>query len=530
MSIKRALISVSDKTKIADFSRKLSELGIEIISTGGTAKLLKESSIPVREVSDYTGFPELFDGRVKTLHPKIHGAILASRQSESHLNQAKAQGIEFIDLVVVNLYPFQQTISKPSAKLDEAIENIDIGGVALIRAAAKNYKYVAVITSPDQHDAILSELQAKNGELSDETRFALAQAAFEHTANYDLAISSYLNSLDSGVLSEFPQNLSLNYQKVQELRYGENPHQSGAFYKAPFIKEPCVANAKQLHGKELSFNNILDLNAALEMVKDFDEPTAAIIKHNNPCGVASAKTSAQAYKDALACDSLSAFGSILGFNRPVDVETAEEVRKAAKEGAWAEAIIAPSYDEEALKLLKRVKDRRILEVGNFREQGTGNREQDKEYKKEYRFVVGGMLVQDRDLIDLKEDQLKVVTKRQPTEEEWESLRFAWKVCKHVKSNAILLAKGKQTVGIGAGQMSRVDSSIIAAIKAKERAKGSVLASDALIPFRDGVDAAAQAGVTAIIQPGGSIRDDEVISAADEHGMAMIFTGIRHFRH
>lgn len=520
--INLALVSVSDKTGIVAFAQELVKLDIKILSTGGTARLLAESGIEVREVSDYTGFPEMMDGRLKTLHPKIHGGLLALRDNAEHIRQAKEHGIEFIDMVVVNLYPFESTIAKPDVELSEAIENIDIGGPTMIRSAAKNYRRVAVVTNPNQYEAVIAELKKKNAALSNETKFNLAKAAFAHTAHYDTVIANYLAGLDGAIAAEFPSALEFRYDKAQDLRYGENPHQKAAFYRGPALSEPSVANARQLHGKELSFNNILDLHAALEVVKDFAEPTAAIIKHNNPCGVACHSTLAQAYRDALECDPLSAFGSIVALNREVDLETAKAIRQAVKAGSHAEAIIAPGYTEDALKRLKRSKDLRIMEVDKL---GARNPE-----VKEIKTVLGGVLVQERDLHGLKPSDLKVVTEKQPTTEQLESMMFAFKVCKHVKSNAILLAQGKKTVGIGAGQMSRVDSSIIAARKAGDRAKGSVLASDALIPFRDGVDAAAEAGVAAIIQTGGSIRDDEVIAAANEHGMAMVFTEVRHFKH
>jgi phosphoribosylaminoimidazolecarboxamide formyltransferase/IMP cyclohydrolase len=520
--IKLALVSVSDKTGIAEFVQELVKQDIKILSTGGTARLLTESGVSVREVSNYTGFPEMMDGRLKTLHPKIHGGLLALRDNAEHTAQAKEHGIELIDMVVVNLYPFEATIAKPEVELSEAIENIDIGGPTMIRSAAKNYRHVAVVTNPKQYESVITELKENNGTLSSETKFALAKAAFAHTAHYDTVISNYLAGLDEPSAIEFPAALELSYEKAQDLRYGENPHQQAAFYRGSALAEPSVASAQQLHGRELSFNNILDIHAALEIVKDFEEPTAAIIKHNNPCGVACHSTLAQAYQDALACDPLSAYGSIVALNREVDLETAEAIRQASRTGSHAEAIVAPGYTPEALKRLKRSKDLRIMAVGEL-----GARDSK---IKEIKTVLGGILLQERDLHELKPSDLKVVTEKQPTPEQIESMMFAFKVCKHVKSNTILLAQGKKTVGIGAGQMSRVDSSIIAARKAGDRAKGAVLASDALIPFRDGVDAAAQAGVAAIIQTGGSMRDEEVIAAANEHGIAMVFTGVRHFKH
>lgn len=520
--INKALISVSDKSKIVEFAKELQGLGIEIISTGGTAKLLSENGIQITEVSDYTGYPEMLDGRVKTLHPKIHAGILAIRDDEGHMDQLEKQGIDLIDMVVVNLYPFEKTVAQEDVSIEEAIENIDIGGPTLVRAAAKNYRYVVVVTDPSQYDTVLAELKANDRMLSNETRFKLAKEAFSRTARYDAIISSYLESI-SEHRSEFPETYAPIYTKVQGLRYGENPHQQAAFYRIPYLTEPCVATARQLHGRELSFNNILDLNAALEIVKDFDEPTAAIIKHNNPCGVASHESSlAQAYRDALACDPLSAFGSIIALNRVVDLETAKAIREAALSGSFPEAIIAPGYKPDALELLAKAKERRILEVEPLGKRDLG--------MKEVKAVAGGILVQERDLKLIDRSQLRVVTEREPTPEEMDSLLFAWKVCKHVKSNAILLAQDKRTVGIGAGQMSRVDSTIIAIRKAGDRARGAVMASDAFIPFRDSVDLAAEAGVVAIIQPGGSKRDEEVIKAANEHGIAMVFTGVRHFKH
>jgi len=521
--IKLALVSVSDKTSIVEFAQELVKLDIEILSTGGTAGLLMESGISVREVSDYTGFPEMMDGRLKTLHPKIHGGLLALRDNPEHTEQAKEHGIQFIDMVVVNLYPFESTIAKPGVGLSEAIENIDIGGPTMIRSAAKNYRHAAVVTNPNQYESVIAELKGNSGALSSETKFGLAKAAFAHTAHYDTVISNYLAGLDEASDAELPAELEFRYEKAQNLRYGENPHQQAAFYRGPALSEPSVAGARQLHGKELSFNNILDLHAALEVVKDFEEPTAAIIKHNNPCGVACHNSSlAQAYRDALECDPLSAYGSIVALNQEVDSETAKAIRQAARAGSHAEAVIAPGFSEDALKRLKRSADLRLMEVGEL---GARNPE-----VKEIKTVLGGILVQDRDLHQLKPSDLKIVTEKQPTPEQFETMMFAFKVCKHVKSNTILLAQDKKTVGIGAGQMSRVDSSIIAARKAGDRAENSVLASDALIPFRDGVDAAAQAGVAAIIQTGGSMRDEEVIAAANEHGMAMVFTEIRHFKH
>jgi phosphoribosylaminoimidazolecarboxamide formyltransferase/IMP cyclohydrolase len=467
----------------------------------------------------------MLDGRVKTLHPKIHGGLLGARDNPEHISQMSAHRIEPIDMVVCNLYPFEATIAKEGVTLAEAIENIDIGGPTMIRSAAKNYRDVAVLTNPGQYTEVINELKASDGCLSDETRFRLAKAAFAHTAHYDAAISRYLANLDAP--DEFPQILDLRYEKVQTLRYGENPHQRAAFYRTLAAPEPCAAWAKQLSGQPLSFNNILDLDAALEIVKDFAEPVCAIIKHNNPCGLAVAADLAQAFNDALDCDRTSAFGCIIGLNRKVDLKTADAIREAANSGVKVDAIIAPSYTEKALRALSRVKRRPILETGELRYDKSIN---PLCMAKQIRNVIGGALVQDRDLHEMSPDKLKVVTKREPTPEEIKSLLFAWKACKHVKSNCVLLAQGSRTVGIGAGQMSRVDSCIIATRKAGEKAKGSALASDAYFPFPDGVEIAGEAGVRAIIQPGGSVNDEPVIEAANRYGIAMAFTGIRHFKH
>ncbi len=519
--IRRALISVYDKTNLVNLAKTLAQKNIEILSTGGTAKLLRESGIEIREVSDYTGFPEMLDGRVKTLHPKIHGGLLAIRDNPEHVAQTSAHGVELIDLVVSNLYPFEATIAKEGVDLAEVIENIDIGGPTLIRAAAKNHRDVAVVTHPHQYPEIIKELEKNDGSLSEETRFRLAKAAFAYTARYDAAISRYLANLDNPD-PEFPEILDLRFEKVQSLRYGENPHQGAAFYRTHTPPETCAAWANQLSGHPLSFNNILDLEAALEIVKDFDKPTCAIIKHNNPCGLATAHNLQRAFTDALDCDRTSAFGSVIGLNRKVTIQTANTIRAAAKSGVKVEAIIAPSYTEKALKALARVRHRRILETGKLAQDVSA---------KQFRNVIGGILVQGRDVHEMTPDKLQVVTKQEPTAEEIESLLFAWKACKHVKSNCILLAQGTKTVGIGAGQMSRVDASLIAVRKAgPERAKGAVLASDAYIPFPDNIEIAAEAGVRAIIQPGGSVSDPSVIEAADRYGIAMVFTGIRHFRH
>ncbi len=518
--IQRALISTYDKTNLINLAKSLIQHGVEILSTGGTANTLRESGIDIREVSDYTGFPEMLDGRVKTLHPKIHGGLLAMRNNPEHVVEASSQGIEFIDLVVSNLYPFEATIAKEGVEIVEAIENIDIGGPSMIRAAAKNYQDVAILTDPQQYPDIIAEFSANKGWLSEETRFRLAKAAFVHTAHYDAAISRYLADVDA-TDTNFPNLLDLQYESAQSLRYGENPHQRAAFYRTHASPEPCAAWANQLSGQPLSFNNILDLDAAIEIVKDFSEPACVIIKHNNPCGLATAGTLEEAFNNALDCDRTSAFGCIIGLNRKVSLKAANTIREAANAGIKVDAIIAPNYTPKALRALSRVKRRPILETGELRQDAS---------IKQVRNVIGGVLVQDRDLHEITPDDLKVVTKRQPTDEEIESLLFAWKACKHVKSNCVLLAQGSKTVGIGAGQMSRVDSCIIAARKAADRAKTSVLASDAYFPFPDGVEIAGEAGVRAIIQPGGSVGDQPVIETADRYGMAMVFTGVRHFRH
>ncbi len=519
VKVKRALISVSDKTGIKKFAEGLNRLGIEILSTGGTAKLLEEIGIPIRSVAEYTGSPEMLEGRVKTLHPKIHGALLALRSKPEHMEQLKAQGIEPIDMVVVNLYPFEKTVVKPGVERKEAIENIDIGGPSMLRSGAKNFESVACICKPERYEAILKELEENDCTLSYETSASLVVEVFALTSHYDEAIHNFLKEeFKAGSKDEqFPKILELRYEKVQGLRYGENPHQKAAFYRDEGEGKGSLAKAEQLHGKELSFNNIIDLDSALEIVKEFDRPAASIIKHTNPCGIAFAETLANAYKDALDCDPVSAFGSVVGLNREVDLQTADAIRDAG----FVEAVIAPGYEEEALQRLKEKKNLRVLKIGEL-----GSRIEGLDLKR----VVGGLLVQWKDTEDISFEDLKVVTKRAPTDEQLKSLWFAWKVAKHVKSNAIVLVKGAKTVGIGAGQMSRVDSVIIATRKAGDRAKGSVLASDAFFPKRDGVDQAAQEGVEAIIQPGGSIRDEEVIAACDEHGVAMVFTGMRHFKH
>lgn len=517
--IKRAIISVSDKQGVVEFAGELAKYGVEILSTGGTAALLRKSGIDIKEVAEYTGFPEMLDGRVKTLHPKIHGGLLGQRDKPEHRMKMEEEGIEPIDLIVVNLYPFEETIAREGTTLEEAIENIDIGGPTMLRSAAKNYRFVTVITDPEDYGMILNELQSHGGKISETTNFNLAKKVFRKTAGYDGAISNYLGSLEEGrQLREFPETLSLQFTKLKDLRYGENPHQNAAFYREKTMDESSIPGAAVLQGKELSYNNIMDLDAALETVKEFHKPTAVIIKHSNPCGVATSENSLmEAYIKARECDPISAFGGVVSFNRPVDQELAGEIISI-----FVEAVIAPGYDEGALEVFKSKKDLRVLQISLTSKGISG--------ELDMRKVPGGILVQNRDLGKVDINDLEVVTKRKPSPEELAALNFAWKVCKHVKSNAIVYTVQNRTVGIGAGQMSRVDSSKIAVIKANTPVKGTVMASDAMFPFRDGVDVAAEAGATAIIQPGGSIRDKEVISAADEHGMAMIFTRMRHFRH
>ncbi len=511
MKIKRALLSVSDKEGIVEFARSLAELGVELIATNKTGKLLKENKIPVMSVEEVTGFPEILDGRVKTLHPKIHGALLSIHENEAHKKQLAEHGIAPIDLLVVNLYPFKETISK-SGSMEEAIENIDVGGPAMIRAASKNFKDVVVVISPTQYPEILEELRG-TGDIGFDKRKALAFEAFKVTSNYDALIYDYL----MGGTERFPQLLSLRYENPERLRYGENPHQSAALYRELLQKGSCITKANQIHGeKDLSFNNILDMDAALSLVREFEGSTVAIIKHSNPSGVASSKNLSEAYRKAYACDEDSAFGSIVAINRPVDKETAEEISKL-----FIEVVIAPSFEKGAMDILGKKKNLRILEL-DMSEIPDG--------RFDFRKVSGGLLVQTPDVKPLGVDDLKVVTKKKPSEEEIKSILFAWKIVKHVKSNAIVLAKEEYTVGIGAGQMSRIDSVDVAVKKAGENVVGSVMASDAFFPFRDSIDAAAKAGIKAIIQPGGSIKDEECIRAADEQGIVMVFTEVRCFMH
>jgi len=503
--IQRAILSVTDKSGLVEFARKLAGMGVELVSTGGTAKLLRESGISVKDISDLTGFPEMLDGRVKTLHPRVHGGILHRRSDKSHRDAVDVHGILPIDMVVVNLYAFEKTASKPGVQFEEVIENIDIGGPSMIRSAAKNFQDVAVVTSTADYQGIADEMSKSGGSLSLATKWRLAQQAFATTAAYDSAIASTLETIGDDQLVKpaggFPQNLRLSLQKIADLRYGENPHQKAAMYSDGSAKG--IANARQIQGKELSFNNIVDLQAAWDLAQEFDETVCAIIKHTNPCGTATARTLVEAYKKALEVDPVSAFGGVIGVNRPVDGATAEEMAKL-----FLEVIAAPSFDEEARTKFAAKKNLRLVEITPTPEKWV------------LKNVSGGILLQDADTRQLTEADLKVVTKRQPTPEEKRALLFAWKVCKHVKSNAILYARDGQTVGVGAGQMSRVDSAKIGAMKAVLPLKGTVAASDAFFPFPDGVEQIAKVGSTAVIQPGGSIRDAEVVKAADEHGMAM----------
>ncbi len=516
--ITRALISVSDKTGIIEFAKELARYKVEILSTGGTARLLREAGLKIKDVSEFTGFPEMLDGRVKTLHPKVHGGLLGMRSNPEHVAKMKEHGIEPIDMVVVNLYPFEATVAREGCALEDAIENIDIGGPTMLRSAAKNYPDVTVIVDHMDYRAVLAEMAENGGAVSAKTNFGLAVKVFQHTAAYDGAISNYLGARLGGEVEEYPPAFTIQVTKAQDLRYGENPHQSAAFYLERKQGEPCVANAVQLQGKELSFNNIIDLDAAIETVKEFRGHAAAvIIKHTNPCGVALGDKPLDAYLKARECDPVSAFGGIVGFNVIVDGAAARELTSA-----FLEAIVAPGYTDEALEIFKAKKNVRVMEVPIISCYEQGGYDMKK--------VVGGILLQSRDLGMVRAADCRVVTARKPTAGELAALDFAWRVCKHVKSNAIVFTTSDQTVGIGAGQMSRVDSSRIAVQKAQLPTKGTVLASDAFFPFRDGVDAAAEAGVSAIIQPGGSVRDEEVIKAADDHGMAMLFTGMRHFRH
>lgn len=519
--IHRAILSVTDKTGLVEFARKLAAMGVELVSTGGTAKLLRDSGIAVKDISDLTGFPEMLDGRVKTLHPKVHGGILHVRSNEKHRAEAAEHGIEPIDMVVVNLYAFEKTAAKPGVAFEDIIENIDIGGPSMVRSAAKNFQDVAILTSPSDYDAIVMEMESSGGELSLKTKWRLAQRAFSTTAAYDSAIASTLERIgapganagdfDLGKTEGFPQTLRLTFQKAFDLRYGENPHQKAALYSDGSGKG--IANGTQLQGKELSYNNIVDLQAAWDLAQEFDEPVCAIIKHTNPCGTAVGASLAEAYMRALECDPVSAFGGVIGVNRSIDRDTATEMAKL-----FVEAIAAQGFDDAAREIFAAKKNLRLVEVVPM------------EQKWVLKNVAGGVLLQDNDVRQMAEADLKVVSEREPTQKEMRDLLFAWKVCKHVKSNAILYARNGQTTGVGAGQMSRVDSAKIGAMKSALGTKGSVAASDAFFPFPDGVEEIAKAGATAIIQPGGSVRDQEVIDTANKLGLAMVFTGVRHFRH
>jgi phosphoribosylaminoimidazolecarboxamide formyltransferase/IMP cyclohydrolase len=513
--IQRAILSVTDKTGLVDFAHKLAGLGVELVSTGGTSKLLRDSGITVKDISELTGFPEMLDGRVKTLHPKVHGGILHRRENAGHRAAVAEHAIPAVDMVVVNLYAFEKTAAKPGVPFEELIENIDIGGPSMIRSAAKNFQDVAVVTSPSDYDAIADEMARSGASLSKETKWRLAQKAFATTAAYDSAIASTLERVNGNFqLSSsdgFPATLRLGFRKKMDLRYGENPHQKAAMYADD--SGAGVAHAVQVQGKELSYNNIVDLQAAWDLAQEFDETVCAIIKHTNPCGAATGKTLAEAYVRALECDPVSAFGGVIGVNRPLDAVAATEMAKL-----FLEVIAAPRFDAAAREIFSSKKNLRLVEVPAGQQKWV------------LKNISGGMLVQDADLHKLAESDLKVVTKRPPTAEERRALLFAWKVCKHVKSNAILYARDGQTVGVGAGQMSRVDSCKVGAMKAQLPLKGTVAASDAFFPFPDGVEEIAKTGATAIIQPGGSVRDQEVIEAADRLGLAMIFTGVRHFRH
>ncbi|ECC2974918.1 bifunctional phosphoribosylaminoimidazolecarboxamide formyltransferase/IMP cyclohydrolase [Salmonella enterica subsp. enterica] len=523
--VRRALLSVSDKAGIIEFAQALSARGVELLSTGGTARLLAEKGLPVTEVSDYTGFPEMMDGRVKTLHPKVHGGILGRRGQDDAIMEQ--HHIAPIDMVVVNLYPFAETVAREGCSLEDAVENIDIGGPTMVRSAAKNHKDVAIVVKSSDYDAIIKEMDANEGSLTLDTRFDLAIKAFEHTAAYDSMIANYFGSMVPAYHGEskeaagrFPRTLNLNFIKKQDMRYGENSHQQAAFYIEENVKEASVATAQQVQGKALSYNNIADTDAALECVKAFSEPACVIVKHANPCGVAVSTSILDAYDRAYKTDPTSAFGGIIAFNRELDAETAQAIISRQ----FVEVIIAPSASEEALKITAAKQNVRVLTCGQWASRVPGL---------DFKRVNGGLLVQDRDLGMVSEAELRVVSKRQPTEQELRDALFCWIVAKFVKSNAIVYAKENMTIGIGAGQMSRVYSAKIAGIKAADEGlevKGSAMASDAFFPFRDGIDAAAAVGVSCVIQPGGSIRDEEVIAAADEHGIAMIFTDMRHFRH
>ncbi|MEM7008253.1 MAG: bifunctional phosphoribosylaminoimidazolecarboxamide formyltransferase/IMP cyclohydrolase [Thermodesulfobacteriota bacterium] len=517
--INRVIISVSDKEGISNFAKGLEQYDVEILSTGGTAKQLRDSGVSVMDISEYTGSPEILDGRVKTLHPKIYGGVLALRDNETHIKQMKENDMESIDMIVVNLYPFEEVIKKENVDLMEAIENIDIGGPTMLRAAAKNYQHVTLVTHPEDYADLLTELKDNDGSISAETNFKLAVKAFSYVARYDAAISNFLGGIDeNGEKTKFPPSLTVHMDKKMKLRYGENPHQEGSFYVESGLEEPCISNSIQLQGKELSLNNIYDTDAALEAVKDYKQGACVVVKHNNPCGVATDESVVESFLKAKACDPVSSFGGIVAFNREVDEATATELA-----AMFLEVVIAPGYSDKALEVLSSKTNLRVMKTPDLPLESSSGLD----FKK----VIGGALIQDRDTgIDRDFDDMKVATKRQPTDEELRALKFGWTVCKHVKSNAIVFARDGQTVGIGAGQMSRVDSVKIATIKAELPTEGATLASDAFFPFRDGIDEAAKAGITAIVQPGGSIRDQDIIDACDEHDIAMVFTGFRHFKH
>jgi len=526
-TIKRALISVSDKTGIIDFAKKLSGLGIEILSTGGTAKLFRDNQIAVIEVSDYTGFPEMLDGRVKTLHPKVHGGILGRRELPEHVAAMQASNIPNIDMVVVNLYPFEAMVSNPDCTLEDAIENIDIGGPAMVRSAAKNWKDVAVLTDASQYSDVLNELQSTGGAMSQATQFALAVAAFNRISNYDGAISDYLSSFNAdGSRSNFPAQTNGRFVKLQDLRYGENPHQQAAFYRDLHPAPGSLVTAQQLQGKELSYNNIADADAAWETVKSFNTNACVIVKHANPCGVALGKDALEAYSKAFKTDPSSAFGGIIAFNITVDKEAADAISKQ-----FVEVLIAPNYTAEALAIFTAKANVRVLKI-DLPKGGTSAFDQGRNAQ-DIKRVGSGILIQTADNHEISPADLKVVTKKQPTPHQMADMLFAWRVAKYVKSNAIVFCGNGMTLGVGAGQMSRIDSTKIAVIKAQNSGlslKDSVVASDAFFPFRDGIDVLAEAGASCVIHPGGSIRDDDVIAAADAHGLVMVVTGIRHFRH
>ena len=517
-AITRALISVSDKTGIVEFARALSERKVEILSTGGTARLLTVNEVPVIEVSEHTGFPEMMDGRVKTLHPKIHGGILGRRGTDDAV--MRENEIDPIDIIVVNLYPFEQTVANPDCDLPTAIENIDIGGPTMLRAAAKNHKDVAVVVDAADYARVLEEMDSNNGAVTASTRFDLAVKTFEHTSSYDGAIANYLGARLGDEPAAFPRTINLQYQQVQTMRYGENPHQKAAFFVERDQPEACISTAKQLQGKELSYNNIGDTDAALECIKQYEEgPACVIVKHANPCGVALGSSLLESYDRAYSTDPESAFGGIIAFNQELDAETAQ----AIVDRQFVEVIIAPKISAAAMEVVSSKKNVRLLECGEWTAEAL--------HRQDFKRVNGGLLVQDADL--QLNNELKVVTKRQPTEKEMQDLLFTWRVAKFVKSNAIVYGKNNMTIGVGAGQMSRINSARIAAFKAEHaglEVPGSVMASDAFFPFRDGLDNAASVGIRAVIQPGGSMRDEEVIAAADEHDIAMVFTGMRHFRH